>query len=759
MSPPSAGEVHTTGLGPYRREPTISPRIAAMLAALGVALGPGAPTVAAQCGPAGDRVQVGERPRVGLVLGGGGARGIAHVGVLRVLEELHVPVDFVVGTSMGAIVGGLYAAGVSPGAMEEWLRHADWDDLFRDQPSYSRLSFRRKMEAHAFPIPLEVGLGSDGLQLPSGLIAGQKLNAALRSMTFPVARVSDFDSLAIPFRAVATDLETGRAVVLGDGDLVDAMRASMSAPGVFTPYPVGDQLLVDGGLVQNVPVEVACGLGADVIIAVDVGARLADRSELRSMVDLTMQVTRIMTRSGAAGQLEQLRPGDILIAPELGEMSATAFDRGPEALAAGEAAAREAALALRRLAVDPATYERRRARRVGFGDPTERVDFVMVGAYSGRSPRSLLDRIATRPGRLDTLVLSADIQHLYSLGIYERVDYRIIETSEGNALVLRVREKPWGPSYLRFRLSISDRLGGEGTYSLAAHLLVPQMNDWGAELVADVELGEERNLGFEFFQPLGIRGVVFVAPWARYRSSPANVFVGDLTVARFRTDAYTVGFATGLHIGVDTEVAASLERGHLEATRAIGSPTLEGVEASTAIARLRFGVDGLDDPLFPRHGVAVSGELQAARDWMGATDSYDRADGRLMAAFTVGRTTFFGAALGSTSFRSTLPQYAQAGLGGFLLMSGYRPGEIFGNHILFGRAMLFREIGDERAYAGFSFETGNAWTTRGDIDLADLRGSVAAALGLRTPLGPVYLGVGTRGAGNHVFYLEVGRSI
>jgi NTE family protein len=442
----------------------------------------------------------------------------------------------------------------------------------------------------------------------------------------------------------------------------------------------------------------------------------------------------------------------VLVQPALGDMSATAFQRWAYALDAGETAARSIAPALRRLAVDSATYRARRERRLAFGEPTERVDYVMVGAYSGRSPGSLLDRIATRPGPLDTATLTGDIRHLYSLGIYERVDYRIVETEDGNALVLRVREKPWGPSYLRFRLAISDRLGGEGTYSLAAHLLVPQMNSWGAELVADLEIGERRSVGVEYYQPLGVRGTFYVAPWTRYQSAPADVFVGDRTVARYRADFSTTGLETGIHLGLDTELAFSYERGAVTASRAIGPPSMEGFESQIGLARARLSVDGLDDPLFPQSGVAFYVEGQVSRDWLGA-------DGQALGAISFGRWTLFGAALGATSFGSSLPEYARAGLGGFLLMSGYHPGEISGNHLIFGRAMIFREFGNDRLYAGLSLEAGNAWPTPEAIRLDDLRHSLAAALGFRTPLGPVYLGIGTRGAGTHLMYLEVGRSL
>lgn len=700
-----------------------------------------------------------QRPRVGLVLGGGGARGAAHVGVLQVLEELSVPVDFLVGTSMGAVVGGLYAAGVSPDSMEGWLRRADWDDLFRDEPRYSELSFRRKADARAFPMPLVVGAGANGLQLPTGLVAGQKLNLALRSLTFRAARVSDFDSLAVPFRAVATDLETGTLAVFARGDLVDAMRASMSVPGVFTPYPVDERLYVDGGLLQNLPVEVACALGADVIIAVDVGSRLVDRSELRSVLDITSQVTRVVTRSGSDVELGRLGPSDIVIQPDLGDISSTDFGRSLDAVAAGRAAARAAGEKLAGLAPDTEAFRRARERRVTFGKPPGNVDFVVVGRYSGRSPGNLARRLATRPGPLDTAAVNRDIEHLYNLGIYERVDYRIVETEEGDALMLRVREKPWGPWYMRFRLSISDRIGSEGTYSLATQLLIPQVNDWGAELVTGLEIGARGSLAAEFYQPLGTGSRFFLAPWFWFQSTPVDIVVGERPVARYRTAFTAVGLRAGIHPGSDTEIAVGIERGDLNGKPAIGTTSLEGFTARTGIVRLTVDVDGLDDPLFPRSGVGLAFDVLAARRALGSTDTYDRADAMLVGAASFGRTTVLGTVLAASSLNSTLPGHAMLGLGGFLLMSGYRPGELSGNHLAFGRLSVSRELGTDQVQVGLSYEVGNVWQDRSAIDLADLRTSLATTLGLRTLLGPVYLGVGTRGAGRPYFYLEVGRAL
>jgi NTE family protein len=697
----------------------------------------------------------GNRPRIGLVLGGGGARGVAHAGVLKVLEELRVPVDLVVGTSIGALAGGLFAAGVSPAEMERWLAAADWNELFRDQPSYADLSIRRKREAESFPVPLELGVGRRGLQLPSGLIAGQKLNATLRELTFSAATISDFDSLAVPFRAVTTDVERGTLVVLGQGDLVDAMRASMSVPGVFTPYRIDDRLLVDGGLLRNLPVDIALDMGADIVICVDVGSELMRNPGGATQV--LSQVSRIMTRTNSKAQRELLHPGDVLIQPELDDIGASDFHRALAALAAGEKAARALAHRLRPLSLDSAAYAERRARRLDFASPPERVDFVSVGPYSGRSPSSILDRIAIRPGRLDTVALNRDIASLYSLGIYERVDYRLETAPEGTSLRLRVREKSWGPAYLRFRLSIRDRLGAQGRYSLAAHLLVPQLNSWGAELVGDIEVGEVRGAHIEFFQPLGVRGLFYLAPSIALRTTPSDQFVGDVTVARFRNSLLAFGIEAGLHPSEDTEIALRLEPGFIRAEPAIGDPSITGFDADLGRIQIRAHYAGLDDPVIPRHGIAGSVRYDGERSWLGADALYDRYSAEIMAAFSRGRNTLLTTFAGATSSRA-LPPYGKVGLGGFLFLSGYAPGSLSGDHMAFARALFFRAFGDV-VHAGLSLEVGNAWEHPDAFDLDHLRFSAALAAGLRTAIGPIYIGWGTRGEGDGVAYLTVGQTL
>ena len=300
----------------------------------------------------------GERPRVGLVLSGGGARGAAHVGVLKVLDEMRVPIDAIAGTSMGAVVGGLYASGMSAAEIEKLMRSLNWQDAFRDRPPREELGFRRKQDERNFLVRFALGVKDNGFVLPRGLVQGQKLEQVLRNAALPVAEIQRFDRLPIPFRAVATDLETGEAVVMDSGDLVTAMRASMSAPGVFSPAQREGRLLVDGGLVENLPIDTARAMGVDVLIVVDVSFPLYLRDELTSPLEVTNQAFAILIRGRTLEQRQKLLPTDIVIDPPLGRFPSADFSRVPQALRAGEEAARGASTSLAKLSLSEADYRK-----------------------------------------------------------------------------------------------------------------------------------------------------------------------------------------------------------------------------------------------------------------------------------------------------------------------------------------------------------------------------------------------------------------
>src|SRR5580700_1725015 len=282
----------------------------------------------------------GHRLRVGLVLSGGGARGAAHIGVLQVLEDLHVPIDAIAGTSMGAVVGGLYASGLSAREIEAVMSSVNWQEAFRDRPPRAELSFRRKEEDRDFLVKFPLGIRGGKIQLPKGLIEGQTLTMMLRRLTLPVARIDQFTDLPTPFRAVATDLASGEPVVMQGGDLTSAMRASLSAPGVFSPVEREGRVLVDGGIAENLPIDVARTMNVDVLIVVDVGFPLYTRERLGTATTISNQMLAILIRRDSQRQLATLTSQDIVVSPQLGDASSFDFGIVPRAIALGAQAAR-----------------------------------------------------------------------------------------------------------------------------------------------------------------------------------------------------------------------------------------------------------------------------------------------------------------------------------------------------------------------------------------------------------------------------------
>src|ERR1700728_2789494 len=306
------------------------------------------------------------RPRICLVLSGGGARGMAHIGVLKVLEELKIPIACIAGTSMGAVVGGLYASGMTAAQIETTMRSVDWQEAFRDAPPRRDLAFRRKQDDRNFLVRLPLGLKHGKILLPKGFIQGQKLQETLRQLTLPFSKSTDFDLLPTPFRAVATDLETGNAVVMGEGDLSIAMRASVSAPGVFAPVETQGRVLVDGGLAENLPIDVARAMHADILIVSDVSFPLQPRSALDSALSISNQMLAILVRKDSDRQRASLGPQDILIEPNLGPATATDFTASNSVITRGEDAARGDTRALSDYSVGDTAYRdylARRARR------------------------------------------------------------------------------------------------------------------------------------------------------------------------------------------------------------------------------------------------------------------------------------------------------------------------------------------------------------------------------------------------------------
>jgi NTE family protein len=705
------------------------------------------------------------RPRTALVLGGGGARGAAHIGVLRVLEELRVPVDLIVGTSIGSIIGGLYASGLRPDLVQRRVLEADWSDLFDDSPRRERVSFRRKEDDALSLMRFETGLGRQGVELPSGLIAGQKLNHLLRELTLHTTGWDDFDQLPIRFRAVAADLADGSVVVLARGDLADAMRASMAIPGVFTPVELEGRTLVDGGIARNLPVDVARGLGANRIIAVDVSTPLPDISEERSMLGVVGRSYSMLTAKNVAEQRALLGPGDVLIVPDLEGISSAAFDRAAETIERGAEAARRAQTALGALAAPEAEFAEylRRQRR----DPAAVPEGIRLAEVEIEGPqrvdaRTVRSRIRTRPGAgLDLAVLRRDLERIYEIGEFEQVGFDLEGDKHAGRLVIRAREKSWGPRYLRFGLSLESNFEGEGQFTALAHLAWAQLNRLGAEWKSFLAIGDVDALSSEFFQPLDFSGFWFVAPRLRLSRDRRETFLegGGQTVV---DEQAAEG---GLDFGAQFRNYGEVRLGAVRGERDLEFPldtSLSPAKVQAGAWRIRLVFDQIDNAYFPRRGNLSHLEARFSRRSLGADDRFDRASLSTLQAFSFGRNTLLARLRLGTDLGSEIPFYDEFELGGFLNLSGLPAGALQGDVLAYLSLAYYWQVArlpspvGGGVYAGLALEAGNTWEDVEAAELGDLRPAGLLFAGADTRLAPLYLGYGRSDAGDDSFYVFLG---
>jgi NTE family protein len=708
-----------------------------------------------------------QRPRIGLALSGGGARGAAHVGVLRVLEEMQIPVDYIAGTSMGSVVGGLYASGMSVDGIEEALAEIPWKDIFSDRQPREDRRYRRKQDDYVYLVKHKVGVDDSGeVNIAPALIQGQKFDLALRRYLLPAANVKDFDRLGIPYRAVASDIVTGKAVVLGSGDLPTAIRASMAVPAAFAPVEIGDKLLVDGGVSMNLPVSVVRDMGADIVIAVDISTPGLKREEIRSALDMLNQLSALLTRRDTEAQIASLRGLDVLIVPELGG-TVTSADFKPdkllEAAAIGEAGARSRQSELGRLSLPADRYAAYRKRTAPTRSEPPTIDYVRVENESRLSDEVITSRIAVEAGEpLDPEEIDRDIGRIYDQDNFESVRYGVEERDGETGVVITAREKSWGTSALQFGLQLSSSSSDDSQFNIGAAYTMMPVNELNAEWRTFVQIGEEPLLFTEFYQPLDPEEKWFVNVGGGYLSRNVKIYEelsADTPSVEYDVDYLGIRLVGGRNLEDWGRLSLAYNRYAGDADVSTGGAAFDDFDFDDGDLELRLAVDTLDNIAFPSKGWRAFAYGRMARTGLSANTDFEQFGASVMKAGSLGRHRYNALAHFETTRDDDAPIQSLFRLGGFARLSGFTENQLAGQHAGLLRGVYFYDLETKLVdtYVGGTLEAGNVWQDRNDMGLDDgiLAGSLF--LGADTFIGPLFLSYGYAEGGNHGVYLFIGK--
>ena len=706
-----------------------------------------------------------DRPSLTLVLSGGGARGAAQVGVLRVLEELRVPVDMVVGTSTGAIIGGLYATGWSPDEIEELILAVDWDRIFSDRVDRTEKSFRRKQDDHPFLIQTRMRFKGWKPYLPPGMLGGQRLELLLRSIEFRSTAETDFDRFPIPFRAVATDLVTGEVRVIGSGSLAAAMRASMAVPGVFSPVDLGGRLLVDGGAVANLPVGVAQALGAGQIVAVDISSPLdATKKELGSVFGVVSQLTNFLTVGNSAEDVKRLRPGDVLITPDLGDLSYADFKRAREAMSTGEAAARAVAERLRQFSVSEVEYAAFQVRKHRRSADDLVIDEVVMENTSRVATEVVRQELHVPLGRpVDDGSLEHDLLALYGLDFFGLVTDRLERRDNRTRLVVATPPMPQGRASLQFGLSVADDFSGGTTYgALIRHHVLP-LNRRGGEWQNVLQLGSTVGLASELYQPLDYGLHWFVAPSVELRRRTQSTWSQGHEVGEYRFKTAHGRLDLGRVLGSWGEVRLCAFAADDSGETRIGLSPFPDTDAHLFGGVLQLRVDTLDSAVFPRHGTNLVASYTHGLEALGSNVAHRQVALDFDQAWTFGKSILRPGVEVGVNLEDEANVFSLYSLGGLLRLSGLEQNELWGQRFGLARIVCYRQLArtsvaslKANVYAGGSLEAGNVFADDDPVVWDTLKTAGSLFIGLDTSIGPFLLSWGFAEGGRQVVSVSIG---
>ncbi|NWA26343.1 patatin-like phospholipase family protein [Pseudomonas gingeri] len=705
------------------------------------------------------------RPKIGLVLSGGAARGLAHIGVLKALEEQGIRIDAIAGTSMGAVIGGLYASGYKIDELEKLALGIDWRQALSDAPPREDIPFRRKQDDRDFLVKQQLSFHDDGsLGLPLGVIQGQNLAMLLESMLAHASGTRDFDKLPIPFRAVATDIANGEKVVFRRGHLPQVVRASMSIPAVFAPVELDGRLLVDGGMTDNIPLDVVREMGVDIAIVVDIGTPLRSRKQLATVVDVLNQSITLMTRRNSEEQLATLHRNDILIQPALASYGSTDFGRAEEIIDAGYRATRilDARLAALRPPPNPD------AELVAARAPEQRtpvINGIKIENDSKVSEAVIRYYIRQPLGEpLDLERLRIDMGTLYGLDYFEQVQYRVARKGQEHTLVISARGKRSGTDYLRLGLNLSDDMRGNSAFNIGASYRVNGINSLGGEWLSRAQIGDQQDLYSEFYQPLDTGSRYFVAPYVNLQTQNVDATLDNDPIAQYRLERYGFGLNIGRQIANNGEIRFGIGEAWGKADVKIGDRSLPRVSFSEGFYALKYSFDSLDNVYFPHTGENINLTLREFDPSLGSTQRYRQWEFTLDKALSQGPNTWIlGGRYGRTLDDAEVVTSSFL-LGGARQLSGFRQDSIAGQNISLMRAVYYRRLTpraylplDFPLYLGASLERGRAWNNDDSFDTGYIN-AASVFLGFDTPLGPLNFSYGINDDNQKALYLNLGQT-
>jgi NTE family protein len=700
------------------------------------------------------------RPKVALVFEGGGALGFAHIGVIEWLEAHHIPVDDVAGTSMGGLVGGLYASGMSPKEISDFVEGINWNAVLSGQIPFPALSYRRKEDKLAFPNRLEFGL-KHGFSIPNGLNSGSAVGLLLDEKMLPYYDLKSFDDLPIPFRCVATDLVSGQEHVFKDGSLAQAMRSTMSIPGVFAPVEHNGQVYSDGAAVNNLPVDVARTMGPDIVIAVYLDTGSFDNKYLNSLVGVAGRNVSLMV---SANELKNMKDANILLKADVSKFTAGDFEKSAEIIPQGVKVAQEHATELEKYAVSDTEWEaylaqRNSRRRTNLPEPK----FIDVYGMHGTLKTQIDNAMAKYVNQpIDTQKIENTITDLQGMGLYSSISYNLIDKDGQTGLLVRPRLKNYGPPFLNVGVFLSSNDSNDIQFGFGGRATFFGLVGPGSEVRVDASIGQLAGVAGELYKPIIPGKRFFVAPRAYYAHTIAAFFSGSQQLSQYTEEKNGFGVDLGYQFSSKAELRVGEDYQWYGETLRIGEPIEQAFHITPLVTNVKFQYLGEDSVQVPTRGTEIQTQYNYSTRSPFNSTGYSQWYATIEHFTPIkSRGIIFGSGSGGTSFGETNLGLAGFSLGGPLRLSAYHRGELLGSDYFLAQAgylhRLFKlnpVIGDAVYATGF-YEIGKIWN--GVAGTPTLPNDVAAGVIIKSLFGPIYGGGSVGDSGHHTWFFGLGR--